>query len=459
MKAMTQRQSKTVLVVDDDRTGRETLAEAVHEMGYDTLVAASGEEALAALQQQSVDLVITDLKMPGMDGLQLLRRLMQLDPKVFVIFITAYATVETARAAYNLGARDYVVKPIDLREMEAVLKRQSDAQDLLLSHEQLKARLDEKFGFDQIIGRSAAIMQVFERVRQVADSESTVLIYGESGTGKELIANAIHHNSSRRDGPFIKVHCAALSESLLESELFGHERGAFTGAVSQRKGRFELADGGTLFLDEVSEIPLTTQVKLLRVLQEYRFERVGGSQTLRVDVRLIAATNADLPQRVKEGRFREDLFYRLNVVPIRVPPLRERMEDVPLLVAHFTRLFAEKNRKNVSGVAPQALAALMARDWPGNVRELQNCVEGMVVTSLSEKLDLDSIPVTHRRPAAAGSTGFALGMSMKQIEERAIRQTLDSVDGNRKLAAEMLGIGLRTLHRKIDEYGIERLRK
>jgi len=451
---------KTILIVDDDPTGRETLTEAVHEMGYDSIDAPSGEQALNLLQQRHVDIVVTDLKMPGMDGLQLLQNIKQLDPRIFVVLITAYASVETAIAAMKQGAYDYVTKPIDLREMDALLQRTVEAQELLLVHEQLQMRLDEKYGFDNIIGRSPAMMKVFERVRQVAGTDSTVLIHGESGTGKELIANAVHHNSRRREGPFVKVHCAALSQSLLESELFGHERGAFTGAVSQRKGRFELAHAGTLFLDEVSEIPLSTQVKLLRVLQEYEFERVGGSETIGVDVRLVVATNANLWERVTEERFREDLFYRLNVVPINVPALRERKEDIPLLVASFMKFFAEKSDKHLTGITPRALAALMARDWPGNVRELENCIESMVVTSQGDKLDIDSIPVVHRPVIAAGKeTGFALGHTMREIEERAIRETLNSVNGNRKLAAEILGIGLRTLHRKIDDYGIERIRR
>lgn len=427
-------------------------------MGYHSLNASGGDEALAAIESNAVDIVITDLKMPSMDGLELLHRIKQLDPKIFVILVTAYATVETAIAAMKQGAYDYVMKPINLREMEVLLERASEAQDLFLWNEQLQERLDEKYGFDQIVGRSPAMARLFERVRQVASTDSTVIIYGESGTGKELIANAIHHNSQRRQGPFVKVHCAALPESLLESELFGHERGAFTGAVGQRKGRFELAHKGTLFLDEVSEIPLSTQVKLLRVLQEYQFERVGGTQTLTVDVRLVAATNADLHQRVRQGLFREDLFYRLNVVSLQVPPLRERTEDIPLLVAHFVRKFAEKNSKKITGIEPRALAALMARDWPGNVRELENCIESMVVTTLKDKLDVDSIP-SSLASVAPRADSIPVGLPMRQIEEQAIRETLARVDGNRKLAAEILGIGLRTLHRKIDEYGIERVRR
>ncbi len=451
---------RTVLVVDDDRTGRETLAEAVAEMGYQVNSAATGEEALEVLRQTDVDIVLTDLKMPGMDGLEVLARTKMIRPDAFVILVTAFATVDTAVSAMKAGAYDYVMKPIDLRQLRVLLERACDSRDLLIENELLKARLDEKYDFSNIIGKSPPMREVFDRVRQVADTGAVVLLEGESGTGKELVANAVHLNSGRRDRPFIKVNCAALPETLLEAELFGHERGAFTGAHEQRKGRFELADGGTLFLDEIGDLSPGTQSKLLRVLQNYEFERVGGTKTLRVDVRVIAATNANLAERVKEGRFRQDLYYRLRVVPIRIPPLRERSEDIPALVIHFVKMYAEKNRKDIRGVSAEAVNVLSTYPWPGNVRELQNCIENMVVMSTGPMLGPELLPTElQETTVASDESGVLIGLSMRQIEEKAIRKTLESVGGNRKRAAAMLGISLRTLHRKITEYGIDRVRR
>jgi two-component system response regulator HydG len=452
--------TRTVLVVDDDRTGRETLVEAVGEMGYRVLSAATGPEALELLRQQDVDIVLTDLKMPGMDGLEVLTRAKAVRPDVFVILITAFATVDTAVDAMKKGAYDYVMKPIDLRQLRVLLERASQSRDLLIENELLRDQLGEKYDFSNIVGNSAAMKAIFDQVRQVADTHAGVLIQGESGTGKELVANAIHAHSSRCDRPFVKVSCAALPETLLESELFGHERGAFTGALEQRKGRFELADGGTLFLDEIAEMSPGTQAKLLRVLQNYEFERVGGTETLHVDVRVIAATNADLAERVRQGRFREDLYYRLRVVPIEVPPLRDRPEDIPPLVSHFVREYAERNHKEVRGVSAEAMNILVTYPWPGNVRELQNCVENMVVMSSEPMLGPELLPPEMQETTVASdSSGFPIGLSMRQIEEKAIRETLASVGGNRTRAADMLGIPLRTLHRRINEYGIDRIRR
>ena len=451
---------RTILVVDDDRTGRETLAEAVDEMGYEVASAAGGPEALDILRQREIDIILTDLKMPGMDGLELLARAKEVRPDVFVILVTAFATVDTAVAAMKAGAYDYVMKPIDLRKIRALLERAGESYDRLIENDMLKDRLDEKYNFSNIIGKSPAMNKVFDQIRQVADTEAVVLIEGESGTGKELAANAIHVNSRRRDQPFIKVNCAALPETLLEAELFGHERGAFTGAVRQRKGRFELADGGTLFLDEIADLSPGTQAKLLRVLQNYEFERVGGTETLHVDVRVIAATNADLAARVGDGRFRDDLYYRLRVVPMEIPPLRDRAGDIPLLVSHFVRLCAERNRKDIRGVSAEAMNVLCAYPWPGNVRELQNCIENMVVMSTEPMLAPDLLPVEMQHTTVVSDEGgFPIGFSMRQIEEKAIRETLASVGGNRKRASAILGISLRTLHRKITEYGIDRIRK
>ena len=451
--------TKTVLVVDDDRVGRESLVEAVTELGYRVLAAADGASALAVLKGETVHLVLTDLRMPEIDGIELLTRIRRIDSKIFVILITAHATVQTAVEAMQRGAFTYIMKPIDLDQLAAQVEAASSAQDLLLENISLRQHLQRLGSIPELIGHSRAMQAVFELVAQVADTQSVVLIRGESGTGKELVANAIHRQSGRSSGPFVKVNCAALSESLLESELFGHEEGAFTGAVRQRLGRFELADGGTLFLDEVSELAATTQAKLLRVLQNYEFERLGGTETIEVDVRVIAATNADLEERVGEGRFREDLYYRLNVVPVELPPLRERREDIPLLVHTFIKRFAKRNQKDVVDIAPEALQQLIRFEWPGNVRQLENCIERMVVTAHARVLDVDNLPPEVLPVSAAGIGVFPVGLTMKQLEERAIRATLAATEGNRKEAARILAMGLRTLHRKIEDYGIARLRR
>ena len=449
---------KTILVVDDDRVGRESLAEAVAEMGYCALGASDAAAALRVVERQTVDLVLTDLRMPDVDGLELLRRLRQRDSRIFVILITAFATVRTAVEAMKLGAFNYIVKPVDLDQLRAHVENALSAHNLLLENIALRQRLQRLGGFPELVGHSAAMRPVLDLINQVADTHSAILIRGESGTGKELVANAIHGRSRRSNGPFIKVNCAALSESLLESELFGHEEGAFTGAVRQRPGRFELADGGTLFLDEVADLASTTQAKLLRVLQNFEFERLGGTETLRVDVRVIAATNADLAERVREGKFRQDLYFRLNVVPVDLPPLRERPEDIPVLVHNFIQRFAERNRKDIVDITPEALQLLTCHDWPGNVRELENCIERMVVTSATRVLDVDTLPPEIGPLAEHPAIPFPVGLTMAQIEERAIRETLAATGGNRKDAARILGIGLRTLHRKITRYHIERLR-
>ncbi|HUW31062.1 MAG TPA: sigma-54 dependent transcriptional regulator [Planctomycetota bacterium] len=445
----------TILIIDDDPIGLETLAEGLHEEGYEALAAPDGQAGLAMLAERSdIDAVLTDLKMQGVDGMEVLRRARSADESLPVVLITAYASLETAIEAMKIGAFDYVTKPIDLRRVVVVVEKAVALRTLTRENCDLKRRLDEKFGFENIIGRSEAMMKVFQMVRQVADARTVVLIDGESGTGKELVAQAIHNNSSRGAGPFIGVNCAALTETLLESELFGHEKGAFTGAISQKKGRFELADGGTLFLDEVGDMPLPMQTKLLRVLQEYRFERVGGTQTIKVDVRVITATNTSLEDKVKAGTFREDLFYRLNVVAIHVPPLRERRDDIPLLACHFARVYAEQNNRPVKTINPQAMDVLCRHDWPGNVRELQNVIENMVITSQDDVLGVKDLPERVRPALPASTGGFPVGITMREMEERAIRETLDKVGGNRKKAADVLGIGLRTLHRKLREYGM-----
>jgi len=450
---------RVVLVVDDDRVGRETLSEAVSEMGHRALDAPNGLAALGLLEHENVDLVLTDLRMPDMDGLELLDHIKRRDPTIFVILLTAYATVNTAVEAMRKGAFNYIMKPIDLEQVKAQLDTALRARDLLLENISLRQKVESLSTTPDLVGRSAPMKAVLDLIAQVADTESVILIRGESGTGKELVANAIHRRSRRAAGPFVKVNCAALSESLLESELFGHEEGAFTGAVRQRKGRFELAHGGTLFLDEVSELAPATQAKLLRVLQNYEFERLGGTETIKVDVRVIAATNADLEERVRHGQFRQDLYFRLNVVPVHLPPLRERRGDIPLLVYTFIHRFAERNRKEVNEITPEALQRLMAYHWPGNVRELENCIERMVVVANKRVLDVGDIPPEVLPDTAPAPMTLPVGLTIKQIEEQAIRQTLAATGGNRKEAARILGIGLRTLHRKIEEYGIARLRQ
>jgi DNA-binding NtrC family response regulator len=446
----------TVLVADDERGTREGLQRALQDR-YDVLVAEDGARALSLLESQPVDVLITDLKMPGMDGMELIKRALRLQKPPVSIVMTAYGSIESAVEAMQAGAHHYLTKPnINLDELELVIQRSLGARQIEVENINLRQQLDTKFGLENITGESAAMRQVFEVVQQVAPTRATALITGETGTGKELIAHAIHHLSPRKKGPFIAVHAAALPSSLLESELFGHEKGAFTGAVERRIGRFELADGGTLFLDEVGELEPQMQVKLLRVLEERAFERVGGQKTLQVDVRLIAATNKDLKKMVAEGKFRDDLYYRLSVVTIPLPPLRDRRDDIPLLVTAFLRQCAAENNKTVTELTPDAMNVLMAYDWPGNVRELRNAVEQMVVLARSEKLTLRDVPAAVR--GGADLTKIAVvrsGMTVEEAEKQLIIQALKETGGNRTKAAEKIGISRRTLHRKLNQYGLQ----
>ena len=444
-----------ILIVDDERNTREGLARALRRH-YDIHLAESGMAALNLLDTHPVDAVLTDLRMPGMDGLTLVRRVLARDPQPVCILLTAYGNVETAVEAMKNGAYDFLTKPVNLDRLEVVLKRALESRTLAATNLNLRQQLDEKYGMEQIIGDSRPMQAVFDTIRQVAPSRATVLIQGESGTGKELVAHALHNLSPRKKNPFVAVHCAALSDNLLESELFGHERGAFTGATEARKGRFELADGGSLFLDEIGEIQPSTQVKLLRVMEERAFERVGGMETLDVDVRLIAATNRDLRAMVEEEKFREDLYFRLNVVQITLPPLRERREDIPLLLNSFLQTFREENARNLDGFTPDALEALTQYRWPGNIRELRNLVERMVVLSRGEKITLRDVPREVREGGNGGKTAGPLAgaVSMEQAEKRMIEQALNDNDGNRTLAAKQLGISRRTLHRKLNEFGL-----
>ncbi len=450
-----------VLIVDDDRNTREGLQRALRR-GYEVLVAESGERALQRLDECDVDILLSDVRMPGMDGVTLLQRARAHHPELVSILLTAYGNVEVAVEAMKVGAYDFLMKPVNLDHLDLLLQRALRSRDMESENRQLREELDSKFGLESIIGAAPLMQDLFETIRQAAPSQATVLIQGESGTGKELVAHALHRLSTRAQGPFVAVHCAALSDTLLESELFGHEKGAFTGAVSRRKGRFEMADGGTLFLDEVSEIDPAVQVKLLRVLEERCFERVGGTDPVEVDIRLVAATNRDLRAWVDEGKFREDLFFRLDVVNIRMPPLRERIEDLPLLCNHFIREFAERNHKSFEGISSEAIEVLSGYRWPGNIRELRNTVEKMVVLSRNDRLGVRDIPTNIRQAVRGGempsgtmrsvSTVQGASHSLADTEKAMILQALEQQGGNRTRAAEVLGISRRTLHRKLKQY-------
>jgi len=448
----------TVLVVDDERGTREGLERALRAR-YAVLTAEDGQKALQFLEAQHVDVLITDLKMPGLDGMTLLKRAMTLQKPPVCIVMTAYGSIESAVEAMQAGAYHYLTKPnINLDELELVIQRALGTRLVEAENVNLQEQLDRKFGMKNIIGESVAMHQVFDIVQQVAPTRATVLVSGETGTGKELIAHAIHNLSSRKKGPFIAVHAAALPSALLESEMFGHEKGSFTGAIEQRIGRFELANGGTLFLDEIGELEPQMQVKLLRVLEERAFERVGGQKTIEVDVRLIAATNKDLKKQVAGGKFRDDLFYRLSVVTIGLPPLRERRDDIPLLVSAFLQQCSEDNNKNVTELTPDAMNVLMAYDWPGNVRELRNAIEQMIVLSRSEKLSLRDVPAGIRGGADLTKISVVRnGMTVEEAEKELIVQALKELNGNRTRAAEKIGMSRRTLHRKLKRYGLEEL--
>ena len=446
-----------ILVVDDDKNTRDGLQRAL-QRHYTVKTAESAEAALTLLgNEPAVDVMLSDLRMPGTDGLGLLRRVNAQHPQTVCILLTAYGSVETAVEAMKQGAYDFLTKPINLDHLDMLVARALKSRDLEKKVETLESQLNEKFGMENIIGESDAMKQVFEVIRQTAPTQASVLIQGPSGTGKELVAQAIHRLSTRAKGPFVAVHCAALSATLLESELFGHEKGAFTGATVQRKGRFELADGGTLFLDEVSEIDPSIQVKLLRVLEERTFERVGGEETIETDIRLIAATNRDLREYVRQGKFREDLFFRLNVVDILLPSLAERVGDIPLLADRFLKEYAEKNGKKIEGVSPDAVSLLTSYAWPGNVRELRNTIEKMVVLARSERLTARDVPANIREAVRGpvGSTSRAPVLtvgSLADTERRKIMAVLEKNNGNRTRAADELGISRRTLHRKLREY-------
>ena len=446
------REKPVVLIVDDEKNSRDGLARALRRT-YKVRVAESGAAALEILSEESVNVMLSDLRMPVMDGMTLMQRALAGSPDLTCILLTAYGSMETAVDAMRHGATDFLTKPINLGELELVLKRVLRSRQAEVENRQLREQLDSKFGMENIIGHSPAMQNVFDTVRQVAGSRATVLVQGESGTGKELVAKAIHQLSTRKHGTFVPVHCAALSSTLLESELFGHEKGAFTGATELRKGRFELADGGSLFLDEIGEVDSTVQVKILRALEEREFERVGGQETIEVDTRLIAATNRDLKQMVTEGAFREDLYYRLHVVVIELPPLRDRTGDIPLLLNHFLDVFNRENNLSIDGFSSDALDLLQAYGWPGNVRELRNVVEQMVVLSRGQRIGVRDLPAHIRSAGEETPMTVVEGGTLEAMEKQAIVLALKAAGGNRTRAAEQLGISRRTLHRKILEYG------
>ncbi len=450
----------TVLIVDDEKHTRDGLRQALEDT-YDIYLAQDATEAFNLMESEAFDVIVTDLRMPGKSGLQVIDKALALAHKPVVIMMTAYGNVESAVEAMKRGATDFLTKPVNLEKLEILIQRALKSRTLETENVRLQERLDERFNLEGIIGGSEALQRVIDRVRLVAPSRATVLIAGETGTGKELIAQAIHQGSGRAKAPFVAVHCAALPATLLEAELFGHERGAFTGATERRIGRFESADGGTIFLDEIGEISLQTQVKLLRFLEQRTFERIGSSKPIAVDVRLLAATNRDLEAMTREGTFREDLYFRLNVVQVRMPPLRERADDIPLLLDHFLRHFARENGVDPPVFEPGALRCLTAYPWPGNIRELRNFAENAVVLSRSARIheyDLEprfrggaapgagvEVPV---RPAP-GSATAASPLSVEENEKRLLREALLQARGNRTRAAELLGVSRRTLHRKI----------
>lgn len=447
-----------VLVVDDDTAHRTMLRTLVGGWGYDIVDADDGEAAIAAVQDQPVDLVLMDIRMVRVSGIEALEQIKTINPVIPIVLMTAYASVEMAVDALKKGAYDYLTKPLDFDKLRLTLRRALEHIRLKAENRQLKQQLAGGYPSAEVIGSSPAMLRLMETVGQVAVSEATVMVTGESGTGKELVAAAIHHNSPRKNGPFIKVNCAAITETLLESELFGHEKGAFTGADRRKEGRFVQADGGSLFLDEVGEMPVSMQVKLLRVLQERELTRVGGEELISVDVRLIVATNQDLVQMVKAGAFREDLYYRLNVVELNTPPLRARREDIPLLAAYFLTRFAEKNRKSVERFSPRAMDLLIRHQWPGNVRELMNTIERAVVLAKSaclDECDFASLAANRHEVDAASSGGASpADIPLEQIEREAIINTLASADGNKSEAARRLGITRKTLREKLKKYNL-----
>ena len=446
-----------ILVVDDDTSHRLMLKATLTDDGYNITEAENGEVAVRKVKQEFFDLIMLDLKMPKMGGIEALNHIKEVNPGIPILIMTAYASVQTAVEALKLGAFDYLIKPLDLDEVKLTLIKTLDYHKLKTENKSLKKRLSIEFSFSKIIGNSKKMLELFEVLALAAPSDTTMLILGESGTGKELIVNAIHQNSTRVNKPFIKVNCAALSDNLLESELFGHEKGAFTGAHARRLGRFEQAHGGTLFLDEIGDMSPITQTKILRVLQEGEFERVGGEKTIKVDVRIIAATNKNLEEEVKKNNFRLDLFYRLSVVPVNVPPLRDRKEDIPLLAEHFIKKYAEKNQQHIRKISPQVIDLFMRYSWPGNIRELENVIQRAVILCKEDTLMPEVLPAAFKNLTniqSHNSVDSLVGLSIKEVEKELILRTLEQTNHNITRTAEILGITRRGLQYKLNELGI-----
>ena len=441
----------TILTIDDEENIRNGLADNFELEGYNVEKAANGKEGLAKIAAGGIDLVITDLRMDGIPGEEVVRRVTTENPGIPIIVLTGHGSIEDATAAIKAGAYDFLTKPLDLDHLNLIVKNALKGREQQKIISELQQKIKTGSSTDGMIGKSSELSRVRALIEKAAPSKANVLITGESGVGKELVAKSIHEKSSRKDKPFVIVHCAALSETLLESELFGYEKGAFTGADTQHKGRFEIADGGTIFLDEIGEINQSTQVKLLRVIQEKSFERVGGTQSIHVDVRIVAATNRNLEEEVKTGKFREDLFYRLNVVRIPMPSLRERKDDIPLLLHAFLREFNIENEKNIAGFDNRAKSAIMKYSWPGNIRELRNCVESAVVMCTGDEIKIEDLPASVREKGEEKVITIPIGMTLDEAEMVIIQENLAACNGNKTKCAEVLGIGRKTLHRKLGE--------
>lgn len=445
----------TILTIDDEENIRNGLADNFELEGYEVKQASNGTEGLELISQGGIDLVITDLRMDGMSGSEVVQKVTTDYPGIPIIVLTGHGSIDDATAALKAGAFDFLTKPLDLDHLNKIVKNALQGKILAEQNRELQEKLLKSKAPDEMIGNSESLNRVRQMISKAAPARASVLITGESGVGKELVARAVHENSERAGGPFIVVHCAALSESLIESELFGYEKGAFTGAENMHKGRFELADKGTVFLDEIGEINLATQVKLLRVLQEHTFERVGGEKPVEVDVRVVAATNRNLEEEVKAGRFREDLFYRLNVVRIEMPALRERMDDIPLLMHSFLREFNIENKKNIKGFDKASKSAMIKYSWPGNIRELKNAVESAVVMCTGDEIKLEDLPRSLRSQTEEKVISIPIGITMDEAEKIIIQENLAANKGNKSRTADILGIGRKTLHRKLEELQID----
>ncbi len=442
----------TILVIDDEKNIREGLATALELEDYKVFTADDGKTGLDLLKKESIDLIITDLRMNEVGGEKVLSTVISQNPATKVIILTGHGSIDSAVDAMRHGAYDFLTKPVNLDQLTLIVKRALQGRKLEIEHKELLEEVKKHRGFEKIVSKSSEMERVLKIIEKAANTKSSVLITGETGVGKELVADALHNLSSRKDKPFIKVHCAALSENLLESELFGHEKGAFTGATGLKRGRFELANGGTIFLDEIGEIDQSVQIKILRILQEKQFERVGGEQTISCDVRVVAATNRNLEKEVKEGRFREDLYYRLNVVNIFVPPLRERKDDIPLLVTSFLSEFNKENDKNIESFDAETRRLLYDFDWPGNIRQLRNCVESAVVMCSGDTITIDDLPPTISSLNKDARISIPIGITMDEAEKIIITENLSRNKGNKTKTADTLGIGRKTLHRKLDEW-------